>query len=438
MGLMGKPRLLLLLLSLSTAAYADDADAQIAKQDAMLNAVALDAGRVSPGEQKLFESSIASTKESIARETLDVFYRDALDYYHRGHYDESLQLLDKVYSIDPYYEDVGTLRETITRLKSSHDLDSKRGILQEYMRKGNAAHAAGQNIQAINFWKQALVVNPAYEPAKKKVQQINHAMAQKQYEAGYLYYHHGDMDYALDSWSNAIALDPSFKQRGLLLLMSKVQLAQRKEQTGKMTAQASQQYADQDLTGALQTYEEMLAQDGRNEDARRMVAKIKIQLGQTAYKSAQDSLSNGLYAQAIKQWQQAIKYGYEVPRSQKWIQEAEKRVRGDREAKLTAKNAKAAAEVAAASGTVTATSNVAAASMAATVPAQASCPPPADNAEQAGAHYRDGMAAIRSKDFHRALEELEIASQLNPCDEHIYVARERARQEWAAASPGRS
>jgi len=45
-----------------------------------------------------------------------------------------------------------------------------------------------------------------------------------------------------------------------------------------------------------------------------------------------------------------------------------------------------------------------------------------------------GLTAIRSKDFHRAVEELEIASQLDPTDERIYVARERAKQEWASAS----
>src|SRR5882672_1213437 len=157
--------------------------------DPMMRAVALDAGsKVSPSERKLFQQSIQSSKESIARETLDVFYRDALDYYHDGRYDESLELLEKIYSIDPYYEDVATLRETINRLKTSHDIQSKRGVLEDYMRKGKAAEEAGQNVAAINFWKQALTVNAAYEPARKKIQETHHAMAQKEYEAGYLYF----------------------------------------------------------------------------------------------------------------------------------------------------------------------------------------------------------------------------------------------------------
>jgi tetratricopeptide (TPR) repeat protein len=395
--------------------------------DPLLKAVAKDAGKMSPSEQKLFSSSIQSTKESIARETLDVFYRDALDYYHQGKYSEALEVLDKIYSIDPYYEDVGTLRETITRLRDSHDIESKKGILQDFMRKGNAAQAAGHTIQAIAFWKQALTVNASYEPAKKKIQEANHAMAQKQYESGYLYYHHGDYDYALDSWSNAIALDPTYKQRGLLLLMSKVQILQQKDKIAKLAAQGSQQYASQDLTGALQTYQDLLSLDERNEEARRMSAKIKIQLGQAAFTSAQDSLSKGLYAQAIKQWQDSIKYEYEVQRSQKWIQEAEHRIQGDREAKLAASKPKPAAPPKAAT-------EVSAQPVAPAVP---QCPPPAGNAEEASGHYRDGLTAIRSKDFHHALEELEIASKLNPCDEHIYVAKERARQEWSNASSNR-
>ena len=56
----------------------------------------------------------------------------------------------------------------------------------------------------------------------------------------------------------------------------------------------------------------------------------------------------------------------------------------------------------------------------------------------AEAHYRECLAAIRSKDYHRAVEECEIAGQLNPSEEHIYVARERAKQEWTAANSGRA
>lgn len=393
----------------------------------LMKAVATDAGRMSPSEQKLFKQSIQSTKESVARDSLDVFYRDALDYYHQGQYDEALELLDNIYSVDPYYEDVGTLRETIKRLKDSHDISSKRGILDEYMHKGNAAHAAGQNVTAINYWKQALMVNASYEPAKKKIAQVNHIMAQKQYEAGYLYYHHGDLEQALDSWSNAIVLDPSYKHRGLLTLMSKVQLLLRRDQAAQMTARASQQYADRDLPGALQTYEDLLAIDPRNDDARRMSAKIKIQLGQLAYRAARDSLSQHFYAQAIKQFQESIKYGFEIQRSQKGIQDAEHLV----ESAQVEKRRAAKAATAASTATVTSSDNVPAAPAA---PAASATPA---NPEEANAHYRESLAAIRSKDYHRAIEECEIASQLNPTDEHIYIACQRAKQEWNAMNSGR-
>jgi tetratricopeptide (TPR) repeat protein len=403
-------------------------------QDAMLKAMAMDAGsKVAPAQNKLFQQSIQSTKESIARETLDVFYRDALEYYHAGKYDEALESLDRIYSIDPYYEDVGTLRETITRLKTNHDFQSRRGILEDYMRKGNRAQQSGQSIAAINFWKQALMVNPSYEPAKRKIAEVNHQLAQKQYEAGYLYYHHGNLDEALDSWTNAITLDPSYKQRGLLLLMSKVQLAQKKDKVSKLAAQGHQQYTQNELTAALQTFQELQALDNRNEEARHMIAKIKIQLGQAAYQAGQDALNNGLYAEAIRSWQDSIKYEYEIQKSQKGIQETERRMRGDQEAKTAARKKPAAAAPIDDGRAAPAATNA----PAPPATAQPACPPPQENVDQADAHYREGLTAIRGKDIHRALEELEIASKLNPCDEHIYVAKERARQEWSAASAAR-
>jgi hypothetical protein len=41
---------------------------------------------------------------------------------------------------------------------------------------------------------------------------------------------------------------------------------------------------------------------------------------------------------------------------------------------------------------------------------------------------------MRAKDYHLALQELDIASQQDATDEHIYMARQRAQQEWASAT----
>jgi tetratricopeptide (TPR) repeat protein len=391
--------------------------------DTLMKMMAAHEGNITPGEKKLYQQSIQSTKESVARETLDVFYHDALDFYHRGEYDEALQLLDNIYSIDPYYEDVSTLRETIRRLKSSHDIESKRGILEDYMKKGNTAFQQGKTVAAIGFWKQALIINPSYGPAKRKIFKANHDMAQKQYEAGYLYYHHGDLEEALDSWSNAIALDPSFKQRGLLMLMSKVQISLRKDQITKLSTQGSDLYQQHNLMEALQSYEQVLNYDPRNEEARRMVAKIRIQLGMAAYKSARDAYAQSQWSQAIKHWQDAVRYGYEVQKSKRGIQEAEQFATTAREERNNARVQKPTPAAAAPAQTA--------------APAEAAAPAAPTNPEEASEHYREALRAIRSKDYHRAVEECEIASKLNPNDEHIYVACQRAKQEWASINAGK-
>src|ERR1019366_1380171 len=90
-------------------------------------------------EANLYRDSIRSTKQSIARETLGALYHDALDYYHDDRYDDALQLLDKIYSIDPHYEDVGKLRETIRRKQASRQSESTMDGVREQMRKGEGA-----------------------------------------------------------------------------------------------------------------------------------------------------------------------------------------------------------------------------------------------------------------------------------------------------------
>ena len=105
MALMGKSFTLFLLTGALGVLRAEDAS-----KDPLMKAVAMDAGKISSSEKALFRQSIQTTKETVARETLDVFYRDALDAYRSGRYDEALELLNNIHSVDPYYEDVATLR----------------------------------------------------------------------------------------------------------------------------------------------------------------------------------------------------------------------------------------------------------------------------------------------------------------------------------------
>jgi tetratricopeptide (TPR) repeat protein len=376
-------------------------------------AEAAESGKISPTEKGLYEESIRSTKQTIARETLDVFYRDAVDFYRDRRYGEALELLDKIYSVDPHYEDVQTLRNTILKTQSNRQLQSVQEQLSAYMRKGNKAFSDGQPVLAISYWRKALEASPQYAPAKKRIDEVNHQLAQKQFEAGYLHYHHGDLEDALDSWQNAIALDPSYKQRGLLLLMSKVERSVRKEQVARLVTQAYDQYQQKEYDASLRSYEELLQLEPRHEEARRMSAKIKILLGQAAFKAAASARAQKRYADAIQRYQSCVQYGYEVQRSQKSIQEIEALLKKPRIAKPSKPpKTEVAKSTAAVMGPVV--------------------PPTPIDPVQAMVHYRQGLGAIKSRDFHRALTELKVAYQLDPSNEHIYIALQRAQQEWNA------
>jgi len=377
-------------------------------------------------DTSLMKDSIQSTKQSIARETLDALYHDALDYYHDGRYEEALQLLDKIYSIDPRYEDVTHLRDTIRRRLQSSQAETTLTTVRDWMKKGDRAEASGQRVLAISYWKQALEIDPNYAPAKKKIQEMNQAMAKKEFEAGYIHYHHNETDDALESWSNAVALDPTYKQKGLLLLMSKIEQQLRHDRIARLAAQGFEQYQQGLLNDALQSYDELLTLEPRHEEARRMSSKIKIQIGQAALGASQTALAGRDYPTAIQEADKAIQYGYEISRSSAVKAEAEHALHLSKMPKPAKprKPTKPAPEVSPSS---------------ATAPAPVAAPPtqPA-NPEEAMTHYRQGIAAIRKKDFHLALDELDAASKLDPTNERIYMARERARQEWNAANAGRT
>jgi tetratricopeptide (TPR) repeat protein len=386
---------------------------------------AADSGKISPTEKTLYEDSIRSTKQSIARETLDAFYHDALDYYNDYRYDEALQLLDKIYSIDPHYENVSKLRDTIRKKQQSSVAQSALITVKDLMKQGDKAEQAGQRVPAISYWKQALEIDPKYAPAIKKIQDVNQAMAKKEFEAGYIHYHHNEMDDALESWSNAIALDPTYKQKGLLLLMSKIEQQVRRDRVARLAAQGFEQSQEGRLEEALQTYDELLKLEPRHEEARRMSSKIKIQIGQTALGASQAALSGRDYPTAIQQADKAIQYGYAISRSSAVKVEAEHALQLSKLPK-PAKPRKPAKPTPAVSPS------------SATVQAPPAFPAAPANPEEAMTHYRQGIAAIRKKDYHLAMDELDVASKLDPSNERIYMARERARQAWNAANTDRA
>src|ERR1700691_5980899 len=121
-------------------------------------------GLAADQDTSLYSDSIQSTKDSIAQQTLDVFYHDALDDYHAERYDEALQLLDKIYSINPHYEDVASLRDSIHKRQKNKQNESTMETVKSYMKKGDEALRAGQGVLAISYWKQALALNPDYAP----------------------------------------------------------------------------------------------------------------------------------------------------------------------------------------------------------------------------------------------------------------------------------
>src|SRR5439155_22924253 len=86
-------------------------------------------------DKTLYEDSIQATKQSIAEETLGIFYHDALDYYHEKRYDDALQLLDKIYSINPHYQDVESLRATIHKKMQSNQNEENLGTIHDWMKK---------------------------------------------------------------------------------------------------------------------------------------------------------------------------------------------------------------------------------------------------------------------------------------------------------------
>jgi tetratricopeptide (TPR) repeat protein len=407
-------------LILTSAVVLSFAKTRVSAGDSdLMKTMSKEGGHISNTDKDLFSSSVRSAKSSIVRDMMDSFYSDAVDLQRERHYDEALELYEKILSNDPDYKDVGARRDTILKNRKQSSDNSQRRSAEEIIRQGDAALSKGLTLQALTFWRQALEKDPDNAAAKKKIGETTKAMARRQFESGYIHYKHNEMEDALDSWENAIAFDPSLKNRGLLLLMSKVELNLRQEQLTRLANQGYDQYQAGDLPASLKSYQELLSIQPRHDDARRMTAKIKIQRGQVEFKAAQTAVTSKAYPSAIEHYQNSLGYGWEPVKSQAGIAAVQHQMELARipppAPKPKATKPKPKVQSPPEGPDLT--------------------PPPAVAVDPKAAkeHYRAGLQAIRSKDYQRAIEELDSARQLDATDERIYMAYQRARQEAAAA-----
>lgn len=395
------------------------------KSDAVMRSMSKD-GAFSNTDKDLFSNSVQTSKSSIARDMLGAFYEDGKDLERQKRYPEALDTYEKILSIDPDYLDVRSRRDNLVKSRETAASSQARQSAGALIRQGDQALAKGLSMQAISFWKQALSVDPNNAAAQKKISDLNKAMARRQFEAGYIHYKHNELEDALDSWQNAIAFDPTLKNRGLMLLMSKVELSLRREQISRLANQGYDQYQAGDLKAALASYKEVLANDPRHTEARKSLAKISNQLGAEELKAAKQAAAANQYAKALEHYKNSLDYGWEPVKAKKGADEMTRQIEL---AKLPPpKPHKPATE-----RPKKAVDPIPAAEIdKPDVPAE----PKAVDAKAAKEHYRQGLAAVRNKDYQRGVQELELAQQMDSTDERIYMALQRARQEWREAASG--
>ncbi len=382
---------------------------------------------VSSADRSQYQDYINSTKSDIARDTeLEFKYQEAVELMNEKRFAEASSLLEQILTRDPTYRNAAKLRADIQKMQTDRQKQALSTSIREKMHQGDAARRSGNRIMAVNFYKEALSIDPTYASAQKKIQEINGELARKQFEAGYIHYNRNDLEDALDTWSEAIALDPTLKQKGLLTLMTKVEKTVRQDQVAKLAQQGYDQFSRGEAEPALDSYNALLRLSPRHEEARRMSAKLSFKLGQASLSQAKTLLARKDYAGAKAAAEKTIAYNWEVPSAQEIKAKAEKGLLPPPPAPPSPAGRRGGTRPA-------------------PPPSPSEPPPPAPppapvDPEKAMQHYRQILAAVRVKDFHRALEECEKARQLDSSNERIYVACERARQEWenmkSSGAPG--
>jgi tetratricopeptide (TPR) repeat protein len=260
------------------------------EQALALNADYAEAQRYLDLAQKSIESQLSEVKRLLA---------DADRLARRQDFPAAMQRYQQALSIDPNNQ---TAQEQAKRLE-----DRVKGYIAEKLQAGEKAYQRGSYDQAAELFRQVLATVPRNETAKAFLQRIEQQQRQRIeeiFQRGLQQFDANDFSRALNSFEEVLSLDPNYEaaKQKKQDVMAKISVAQMIER-GKGFYQQNQ------FLKAMEVFSQVLEQDPGNAASQKYIEDCQKQLELQVdkfFNQGMDYYAAEDYREAIKMWDRAL------------------------------------------------------------------------------------------------------------------------------------
>lgn len=446
----------LLLLAVLLPALAPRASAQAAKAketDALfLDMSKLNLGTISSeDDKKKYIYTIQLEKARVTRKTLKSVYDNAFDLYRQGQYEAANDLTRKILSIDPGFEDAAILQRATIDLKgSTKPRQSERKLIEDRFEEGMALYRQGRLVEATQRWEEAAKLSPTNLKSRYWLKKARGELADEHFRRGQKAYKQHRLRETLDQWYAALVLNPKYPR--LVQAIAKVEAEAREQDANEKLQTALNLYSQGLVLESLKMLDQVLEAGPGNQKAQKLQSEIRAEVANQHVAEGRRLYETRRYDEAMKEWKQAVVYGYDPKSADQLVARAKEQIRREESARRRAEEMRkqreedakkkreeeerVAAEEKKKEEEEKAKQQAAAATNATASgqPAGGAAPPPSaeSNRQASQQAYLAGMIYFQKGDYEKARDEWLRAKQLDPSNSDAVQGLQKIEQLYGS------
>ncbi|MBI2071267.1 MAG: hypothetical protein HYT79_11795 [Elusimicrobia bacterium] len=404
-------------------------------------------GLVTAEEKRIMGQTIEKEKSWILRRTMEQIYASAFDLYRQGRYQESLEVLNRIVTLDPSFERARALHSALSspaaagappgRMESPK---SVRELIREKFYEAVQVYREGRRVEAVQKFEEVLALEPRHRKAQFYITRINGEIAKDYFEKGKFAQAEGRLEDALDNFYTAVSLDPktyAFLSRQITAVEAEV----RSKKLQFHLSEALKSLASGKYSSARSHARDIFQFDPANTRAQEIINESLESEAKEYFTKGDAHLRNKQFDKAVEEYEKVVKLKHRADEAKKKIElaqtkkedearrteEAKKKKEDDEKAKTEAEErAKAASSSEKEKGKV-----VGGAAGAGGAEGGAPAAVTEEARRAAESHYQQAMVFYQSNDLQRALAELNLALKFDPNNQQAYATKRMIEQKLA-------
>ncbi len=289
----------------------------------------------SEDDKKKYIYTIQLEKARVTRKTLKNVYDNAFDLYRQGQYEAANELTRKILSMDPGFEDAAILQRATIDLKgSTKPRQSERKLIEDRFEEGMALYRQGRLVEATQRWDEAAKLSPTNLKSRYWLKKARAELAEEHYRRGQKAYRQHRLRETLDQWYAALVLNPRYPR--LVQAIAKVESEAREQDANEKLQTALNLYSQGLVLESLKMLDQVLESGPGNQKAQKLQAEIRAEVANQHVAEGRRLYETRRYDEAMKEWKQAVTYGYDPKAADQLVARAKEQIRREEAARRRA------------------------------------------------------------------------------------------------------